>query len=223
MENLKSKLSQLNAETEPSEIREYMAGLAGELLKNYHIQKGKDEYYLAAVEFYFCSKKHPDIITYPRELEAGQWFFHQSGIDLTFKSRFTPYNNHKSMVDTEQPYFFGGILVRQILKRSNMELFDGPYKCEWELFDKFDALCPRVDEMPILVPNDKSLAIHPRPRTRQFSYAGDKLERKYQELVENVFCENCQVTKEMFKRFIKEEKLAYDINKDELKNAFMSL
>ena len=37
------------------------------------------------------------------------------------------------------------------------------------------------------------------------------------------FCENCQVTKEMFKRFIKEEKLAYDINKDELKNAFMSL
>ena len=38
------------------------------------------------IEFYWFSKNHKDTITYPRNCNAGDWFFHNSGVDLAFDS-----------------------------------------------------------------------------------------------------------------------------------------
>lgn len=38
------------------------------------------------IEFYLYTSSHKDIITYPRNSEAGQCFFHSSGVDISFES-----------------------------------------------------------------------------------------------------------------------------------------
>ena len=224
MENLKCKLSQLNAESECPEIQQLIDDLASNLFNNYHILKGTEEYYFVNIEFYFCNKKHFDIITYPRDLEEGMWFFHESGIDLTFKSKYMPYNGNPKTVDTDKEFFFGGILVREILKKNDMEnSFDGPYKCEWELFDKFNALNPSASEMPKLVANTTPLSLTTIRTKRHFSYNSDMFEKKYNELTNTIYHGNCQIIKEDFEKFIKNEELSYKVDKENLKSILMSL
>ena len=75
---------------------------AAKLLMNLcSIKKGEKEYEIVDVEFYMYNSQHPDVITYPRDMMMGRWFFHPSGVDLTFDST---------------PDRFGGILIRGILK-----------------------------------------------------------------------------------------------------------
>ena len=114
MEFLKRKLSQLNGESDLGEIRLACHEIAEDLFKNYHILKGTQEYYFVNIEFYFCNKNHFDFITYPRRLDEGKWFFHQSGVDLTFRSVYSDYGT--KMVDVNKDFHFGGILVREITK-----------------------------------------------------------------------------------------------------------
>ena len=109
--------------------------IATELLTNYVIRKSGKEYAIVEIEFYFYSKTHPDVITYPRTVNVGQWFFHQSGMDLTFES-----NGNQC----------GGILIRGIKDLSNGSLFLGPLKCVDELWDCFGAFSPTIDEFPVL-------------------------------------------------------------------------
>lgn len=115
---------------------DYFAKIAKILMNNYVIKKGENiSYEIVEIEFYLFDPGHPDVITYPRNCAAGQWFFHQSGVDLTFAST------------TEQ---FGGILIRGLRKMSDNKLFLGPQKCVNELWDKFDAF--KVDSnYPVLV------------------------------------------------------------------------
>lgn len=224
MKYLKKKLAQLNAKSETNEIRHLMTCLADDLLKSYHIQKGTDEYFLVNIEFYFCNKYHPDIITYPRELEEGKWFFHQSGIDLTFKSSYSPYDGDNKTVDITKDYFFGGILIREILKKNNMEvLLDGPYKCEWELFDQFDALSPSINEMPRLVRNANRLSVTMQPKRRKFSYTPDMLKKKYSELADITYRQKCPIAEDCFYKYIYNEKLAFYVSRDELQSTLKSL
>jgi len=215
MEILKRKLSQLNGNSEPGEIRLVFREIAKDLFKNYHILKGTQKYFFVNIEFYFCNKKHLDMITYPRRLDEGKWFFHQSGVDLTFRSVYSDYG--KKMVDVDKDFYFGGILVREVMKADSDEVFDGPYKCEWELFDKFDAFTPTVNEIPIIVRNAKEIPLEPMTTVRKFSYTKEKLQKKYKELTENVFFGNPIITFDGFSKLIREE-LAYIIDKKKLKN-----
>ena len=57
--------------------------------------------------------------------------------------------------------------------------FDGPYKCEWELFDKFNALNPSASEMPKLATNTTPLSLTTIRTKRHFSYNSDMFEKKY--------------------------------------------
>ena len=97
--DLFSKLSLLNSSSTDPEIRDAFKDIAGDLFRNYHIEKSGKSYSIANIEFYFCNPKHPDIITYPRSINAGRWFFHQSGIDLTFKSSYTQFEDQVGVVD----------------------------------------------------------------------------------------------------------------------------
>jgi hypothetical protein len=98
--------------------------IAKKLFKEYHIKKGKDRYDFLEIEFYYYSKEHPDACTYERNSEAGDFYFHLSGIDIAFKS------------DSKKGCY-GGILIRSLLKNSNSEnsVVAGPLRCQQDLFN----------------------------------------------------------------------------------------
>lgn len=111
----------------------YFAEIAQELMCNYIIATDKAEYDIIDIEFYLCTPEHRDVITYPREMDEGRWFFHTSGVDITFRST-------KSV--------FGGILIRG-LRKSKGKYIGGPQKCVDELWHDFDAFSTRG--YPILI------------------------------------------------------------------------
>lgn len=213
MKDLKELLGNPFEGLTKDEIQKKCAKIAKELFTNYHIEKHGKEYIFTELEFYFCSKNHPDLITYPRDMEEGRWFFHQSGIDLTFRSSYSRYNNQNGIVDMDKDFSFGGILIRGIKNTKTLEEFDGPYKCEWELFDSFDAINIRSEEWPRLVGNKKTLEITPKPSKRHFSYSNneEQMKKKFDELTQKVYIGKCPITFEKFWEFIKQENLAYKI------------
>lgn len=127
-------ISGLTWETAADEFQK----IAKTLMLNYIIQQGEQHYAIVEIEFYFYSAEHKDCITYPRKMDAGRWFFHQSGVDLTFKS-----------VDKS----FGGILIRGIYSLKTREYTFGPQKCVDLLWNNFDAFDNKntFKDYPILV------------------------------------------------------------------------
>lgn len=141
-----------------ADLNAHFEKIARELMGYYVIRKGKGkdnnaiEYAIVEIEFYYYSKDHQDYITYPRNMEAGRWFFHQSGVDLTFQSNNVNDNNKFLIKDDSS---FGGILIRGIRKLNcndiDKEYIFGPIKCVNTLWDKFDAFSLSANEYPILV------------------------------------------------------------------------
>lgn len=168
-------LSQLHTE---EEIKKRFETLANELLMNYQIKKGNDSYKFLEIEFYYCTKGHLDLMTYPRNADAGMWFFHNSGVDITFKSTTNSVND---MVDTSGDFYFGGILVRS-LRKNDKEVICGPLNCVDDLFDKFS--CLRADGA-FLVQEKKNTEIEiSAPRERYIELKDDEsrlvdLKKKY--------------------------------------------
>ena len=67
-------------------VEDWFKELADALFQNIQIRKGDKYYRFTNIEFYLYNDKHRDIITYPRISDGGEWFFHASGVDITFKS-----------------------------------------------------------------------------------------------------------------------------------------
>ena len=182
--NLQKLLMSLDANSDIYMIETKFEEIAKELFNNFHIQKGDQEYYFSNLEFYFCNQYHLDIITYPRQLPEGKWFFHQSGFDLTFASKYEIDNEGK--INTEKEFYFGGILIREVIKKSSCKTFNGPYKCEWEIFDTLDALTKNTN-VPHIEPNeDLNFRIGKEIMSdhRCFSYDDAKKKKKSNELKE---------------------------------------
>ena len=95
--------------------------IAKNLLNNFVIRKGEKMYRLIEIEFYYNITDTANI-TYKRETKAGEWFNHDFGVDLTFKSDKNAY---------------GGILIRSI--ECNGTFTNGPINSRQLLF-QFDAL-----------------------------------------------------------------------------------
>lgn len=135
---LKDKLSLSDCPKDSDTIFDYFNDIASLLMNNYVISKCDNIYEFIDIEFYLCSPEHPDVITYPRTIKAGQWFFHPSGVDLTFESNQTR---------------FGGILIRGLRRLPDNKLILGPLKCVDELWHHFDALSVDPKEIPHIVSN----------------------------------------------------------------------
>lgn len=135
----------------------YFANIAQVLMGKYLIKKGNKKYRIVEIEFYAYSNDHKDYITYPREVDAGHWFFHQSGVDLTFESRDIAiiHKDRKTIVTFGTNPQFGGILIRGLYKlksdKDDGHYVFGPQNCVNELWDKFNALIPSADEYPFIV------------------------------------------------------------------------
>ena len=128
--------------------------LATSLFNNFQIKKGERRYWMTELEFYLFHDEHRDIITYPRRCKAGMWFFHASGVDITFESKVEYKENprsHKWMPYLTKDAVFGGILLRGIKPiEMDGETINGPMKVCDELFDRFDALAAPSD-FPMIV------------------------------------------------------------------------
>ncbi len=62
-----------------NDIRDYdnfFAEIAQELMCNYVITTDKTLYEIIEIEFYLYTPEHRDVITYPRIIDEGRWFFH---------------------------------------------------------------------------------------------------------------------------------------------------
>ena len=213
---LKRKLAHLSSSSSSEEIQKVFADIAENLFNKYHIEKNGLEYYFVDIEFYFCNKNYLDIITYPRELGEGRWFFHQSGIDLTFRSTYSRHNGKEGVVDASCDFAFGGILIRKLLKRSTRQVLEGPHKCEWELFDSFDAFAEASSEIPTIVRNEKDLSVTYSMSSRSFPYSDKDMERKYDALTRNIFYGLPFASYDDFYRFIKKDKLAFIADRESI-------
>ena len=141
-------------------------GLANYLMNNFQIKKGDRLYWMTDIEFYVYTDSHRDIITYPRNCEAGRWFFHPSGVDITFKSKvdFKEHpKKHQLMPFLTKDAVFGGILIRGIIPASEgASSIDGPMKVCDELFDQFDAFA-MPDDFPRIVAAKESRGVQATP------------------------------------------------------------
>ena len=135
MEKLKEKLTNpfdgLKANDEKGFI-EICAKIAEELLNNYGIKCGSKIYYFAEIEFYYWDKskwnEKWNRITYPRVSDAGDLFYHLSGVDICFKSYYD-----KENLDGNAK--FGGILIRAI-RDDKGNITAGPWNCMLKILNE---------------------------------------------------------------------------------------
>lgn len=142
MEDLKQLLSCLNAESDVETITKTFGEIANILLYKSHIKTGHGSYRILEIEFYFKNNKHNDNVTIERTEEAGMWWLHDYGVDLSFKS-------------VESENYYGGILIRSIMplddNQIDEEVVFGPRNCCWHLFYS-SAIQPNM--VPQIVMND---------------------------------------------------------------------
>ncbi|UII19649.1 hypothetical protein [Fulvivirga ligni] len=80
----------------------------------------KVEYRLVEIEFYFNCEQHRDSSTHEHNLDAWQWRFHNSGLDIT-------------LWESDNREGYGGILIRSI-KSLDGNFTNGPRKVVSQLF-----------------------------------------------------------------------------------------
>lgn len=151
-----------------SDIEGRFHKIAELLFQEYCIKKGKDQYNFLEIEFYYYTKYFEDIITYPRNVRSGKWFFHDSGVDLTFESKCKDIDCSCDKRNPNDEYF-GGILIRSLIK-NNKEIITGPLKCSWVLFDSIDAFELEKEDLPLIVKSEnEKLQIIPTTRYIQIN------------------------------------------------------
>lgn len=185
-ESLQSLLKCLNAKSTQKEIENVFRVIANKLFSNYHIVKGENTYDFLEIEFYFYSPNHRDLITYPRvSNKPGMWFFHMSGVDITFGS--------DDKIDN-RPLMYGGILIRSIVKTHGdsstlPKYICGPMKCVDELFDYINAFDGDIsrDDIPYIAEkkDNKEISIGSCCRYIPLLFGNDrdiKIKSKFEEL-----------------------------------------
>lgn len=110
----------LNLTINENDISGSFQRIANELMNDWVIQVGSKQYRIAEIEFYYNSEQHSDPYAHGHALqnEKGRWYFHGSGLDLTFGDNGS----------------FGGILIRAIYELKGKNYVYGPINCITELF-----------------------------------------------------------------------------------------
>lgn len=203
MHDLRSKLTKdsLRNEILQNGYQKTFDEIAEILLNKVAIRKGKKIFYIKDIEFYLYENNHRDIVTYPRICKAGQWFFHPSGIDISFESSVDVKSNDYELFQPilNEDAFFGGVLIRAIYPADKAPAdackynLDGPHKVEWALFDSFDAF-NEVTDFPHLIECKHKHEIKPIPNFRKNLKLKENDYRKKIETILNSYYENSPVS-----------------------------
>ena len=183
-----------------SNIEKKFQDLASILLHNVVILKGNKKYKLTDIEFYFYCPTHQDIITYPRNSKAGEWFFHSSGVDLSFESNVPmreKASTGKLVPCLTSDSAFGGILIRGIKHidcfsdhQEEKYKLNGPMKVCEELFDKFDAF-GYPDDFPRIILEKHNATSHIKSSHRvNLKSASKTTKDKVASILANNYCNN---------------------------------
>lgn len=203
LQNLRLKLTKdsLKEKIIQSGYQDAFDEIAEILLKQVAICKGEKIFYIKDIEFYLYENNHRDIVTYPRICKAGQWFFHPSGIDISFESSVDVKSNDYELFQPilREDAFFGGVLIRAIYPADKAPAdackynLDGPHKVEWALFDSFDAF-NEVTDFPHLIECKHKHEIKPIPNFRKNLKLKENDYRKKIETILNSYYENSPVS-----------------------------
>ena len=100
--------------------------IAKELINYFVLVVNDSEFRFTEIEFYYFIKGiHEDNITHEHKRKQGMWRAHNQGFDLTLSS-------------TEGSY--GGILIRGLKQESNNKYTNGPRRCIFQIFEKFNNI-----------------------------------------------------------------------------------
>ena len=147
LENPLGYIGSTDSKKVSSQIPNLFKKIAQMLFERYdiliHDSQGKEHYYsFAEVEFYYHKKgileRKFDNCVYPRTCEAGKFLWHDTGVDICFKSE----------CDIED-YYFGGILIRSLIDNESKQVIGGPGRCANVL-----AFLGRAGETPQLHPKE---------------------------------------------------------------------
>ena len=130
-ENYEGLLQKTLKDFNPLEPESTFNSIADDLMKDYCIKCGDNEFYFAEIEFYYYRTKDKEIlkinnsqwegVTYPRITKAGDFFYHLSGCDICFESCLV---RSGAEIDGEG----GGILIRSIVDKYG-NVTAGPINC----------------------------------------------------------------------------------------------
>ena len=98
--------------------------IALKLFREYELVVNNAVYGFSEIEFYYHSNNHEDPYVHKdnMQLTNGQWYFHGSGIDITFG---------------EKSETFGGILIRGIKRiKPSSQFYSGPLVVAKEIFQQ---------------------------------------------------------------------------------------
>ena len=149
--------------------------IAKTLFENYSVACGDKVYRFAEIEFYYYKKeelgknnfdKDWNRETYPRNKDAGDFFFHYSGVDICFQC-------HYDDVDKDNEYGeFGGILIRSLL--DGEKILAGPLFCANMMLNACKGIMPALKK-------ENSQKYELKSATR-FGISSDKNQEKGKEL-----------------------------------------
>lgn len=201
LQDLRSKLTKdsLREKILQNGYQDAFYEIAKILLNKVVICKGEKIFYIKDIEFYLYENNHRDIVTYPRICKAGQWFFHPSGIDISFESSVDVKSNDYELFQPilREDAFFGGVLIRAIYPADKAPSdackynLDGPHKVEWALFDCFDAF-NEITDFPHLIECEHE--IKPIPDVRKNLKPKENDYRKKIETILNYYYEDSPVS-----------------------------
>ena len=180
IEELKS-LMRIPVDASKVTIMQTFERIAEVLMNGCVIKFQNEEYRILDFEFYYYSKNHQDISVHPRNSEALYWYINDfGGIDLNFESKINKTQVVKNgkwsyKYELTDESYFGGILLRQIQRRTDKVIFDGPWKVA-DLFRILDATSQRQNN-PILVLK-KLPAIDFKQPEKRYNLLGSKKDPK---------------------------------------------
>ena len=152
MEELMNRLLEVNKSITESELDAKFPDLAKFLMGNYCIESKGKKYFINEIEFYFYGDNYDDLrtnkkstVTYSRNANAGCWYIHDYGIDLTFESN-------------EKQKFGGGILIRTVEDKDN-KVFDGPVKCVNEMWEEAVCAFKTTAPNPTIIPEKRKIEL----------------------------------------------------------------
>lgn len=118
----------MNLEINKNDIEGSFNRIATELMNEYVLKVEDTNYRITEIEFYYKDDHHIHNDTYIHEHSLqktqGKWYFHGSGIDLTF--------------GTEEA--FGGILLRAIYNLNSGKYIYGPINIITEIFSNIPSI-----------------------------------------------------------------------------------
>jgi len=116
----------MNLEIDNNDIEGSFDRIASELMNEYVLKVEDSDYRITEIEFYYKDGNHNDnyIHGHPLQTTKRKWYFHGSGIDLTFGSEGV----------------YGGILLRAIYNLKTSEYIYGPIKIITEIFSNVQSV-----------------------------------------------------------------------------------